>query len=396
MQVAYVLSQNSGGLPHYAAELANAIGQYADVIVLKPSDTTADEVFSEDIEVINPFDPMDISIPDLRRLRVRPIRNAKVLLSYRRLKTLVRIDPDVIHDPTGFFPQVRFFGGRYDLDDRYPLVVTYHEIPPSELSLVDLYNNTEQLFTALTYRLANRVMPSVHIERAVVHSETQREALNRTRTAPGTVDVIPHGVYDFFGDYDYAERPEEDNCLLFFGNVIPPKGIDTLVEAIPIVQEEIPDVRLLIAGKGQLSKQSKSIVEQHEEHFEIHTGFVPNDEVGEFFSRAQVAVLPYQYYGGETKGHSGVLSTAHSFGTPVVATTIGEFPSLVEGAGCGLTVPPRDPAALADGIVRVLEDDEQRHRMAENSMKQGERLSWDTIAKRYLDTYETAITSHRT
>jgi glycosyltransferase involved in cell wall biosynthesis len=395
MRVVYVLSQNSGGLPHYAAELANAVGQYADVIVLKPSETTADNVFSNDIEVIDLFDPMNISMPDLRRLNLNVVDNAKALSTYRWLNTLERLDPDVVHDPTGFFPQVRFFAGRYGLDERYPLVVTYHEIPPDGFSPSEIFNNIEQLFTTAIYPLMDRLLPNVHIEYGIVHGDTQKRALDRVDSAPDAIDVIPHGAYEFFKDYDYAEQPEETHSLLFFGNVIPAKGIDTLVEAIPIVSEDLPDVTLIIAGKGRLSKRSQSIITNHSRNFEVYNDFVPNDEVGTFFSRAELVVLPYQYHGGETKGHSGVLSTAYSFGKPVVATTVGEFPSLVEQVGCGVVVPPGDPVALADGIIEALSNDERRERMAERSSEQAKRLSWDNVAEKHLQTYEAAVSSHQ-
>ena len=394
MKVAYILSQNSGGLPHYAAELANAVRRHADVVVLKPSETTADDVFADDLDIIDAFDPMWMSIPELYKRNFRVIDNLRALSSYHRLGVLDEIEPDVVHDPTGFLPQTRLFSGLYGIDERYPLVVTYHEIPPDTFSTFRSIS-TEELFSALFYDAIETVLPRVTLAKRIVHSEKQRRALVQRGVSPLEIEVIPHGVYEFFGRYEYEAAPEEDDRLLFFGNVIPAKGIDTLVRSIPLVAEEIPDVTLVVAGNGRVPKRSRSIIATHDQHFEVHNRFVPNEEVGTFFSRAQVVVLPYNHQGGETKGHSGVLSTALSFGKPVVTTTIGDFPTLVEDTGCGVVVPPSDPERLAEAIVCVLRDDDRRARMAENSSRQSEQLSWEKVAHEHVSVYEEAIAGHR-
>ncbi len=383
MEIAYVLSQNSGGLPHYAAQLANAVAKHVDVTVLKAEETTADDVFSEDVRVLNAFESMNISLPELRKFNFDVRRNLKALASYRNLRLIHTVDPDVVHDPTGLFPQVKFFAKRYRLDERYPFVVTHHEVPVERVPLSRPPDALEGIVDAL--------IPDLDIRHSVVHTENQRAVLRNRVPDPESVSVIPHGVNDMFGNYDYEERPEEPHTVLFFGHIIPAKGIDTLVKAIPLVREQVPDVTLVIAGNGRLGKRSREIIDRHPENFEVHDHFIPNDRVGEFFSRAALVAVPYRRQNGGTKGHSGTLATAFSFGKPVVASTAGEFSKLVGEAGCGEVVPPEDPEALADAIANLLEDPEKRARMSEQSTRQAERLSWDTIAERYLDLYESIL-----
>ena len=392
MRVVYVLSQNSGGLPHYAAELANAVSRHADVVVFKPSETTADDVFESEVKLVNAFESMDLSIPELHKLNINPIKNIRGLLSYRNLRSLQALDPDVIHDPTGFFPQVRAFASLYGLDKQFPLVVTYHEVPPDTFSFSRPIS-TEELFSAVFYTTINAVLPDIDIRKRIVHSENQRATLIDRGVAPEGTNVIPHGVYEFFKQYDYDERPEEDNCLLFFGNLLPAKGINTLIRSIPLVAQEIPDVKLIVAGNGRLSKQSRLIIADNNEHFEIHDRFIENDRVGSFFSRAQLVVLPYEHRQNETKGHSGVLSTAFSFGKPVVSTTVGGFPELVGNANTGLVVSPGEREALVDAIIELLSNNGLRERFAANSSAQADRLSWKNVAKQHHNVYEAAIAS---
>jgi glycosyltransferase involved in cell wall biosynthesis len=389
MKVAYVLSQNKGGLPHYAAELANAVSRHAEVIVFKPAETSADEIFSDTIETVDAFGNMNISIPDMYNLDFDVANNLRGLFSYRNLKRIREFDPDVIHDPTDFFPQVKFFMKRYHLDEQYPFVVTYHEVPPSVTTLSHPLETFEELL--------NIVIPDADIDRIVVHSDQQRAAFVRRLHRSGGIEVIPHGVYEFFTEYDYRRRPEEAHTLLFFGNIFPGKGLDVLAEAVRTVSQEIHDVRLIIAGDGRLSARTERLIDAADkERFEVHNYFIPNERVGEFFSRAALVVLPYRSaQGNGTKGHSGALSTAHSFGKPVVTTRTGDFPSQVEKTGSGLVVPPEDSDALAAAIVALLENDERRVGMADNSRRQAERLSWESIAERHIEVYKDAIDTHR-
>lgn len=389
MKIAYVLSQNKGGLPHYAAELANAVSHHADVAVFKPEETTADDVFSADIETVDVFKSMNISIPDMYTLNFDVTNNLQGLFSYRNIKRVREFDPDIIHDPTDFFPQVKFFTKLYSLDTHYPFVVTYHEVPPPVTSLSNPLGAAEEFL--------NVTIPDADLDYTIVHSDQQRTAFARRRRRSDGIAVIPHGVYDFFTEHDYRQHPERAQTLLFFGNIFPGKGLDVLAEAVRTVSQEIPDVTLLIAGDGRISAETKRIIEEKDDCFEVHNYFVPNETVGEFFSRAALVVLPYRKaHDDGTKGHSGALSTAYAFGKPVVTTSIGDFPKQVDETGTGLVVPPEDPVALADAIIELLEDDEQRAEMANNSTRQAERLSWENIAKRHMGVYEQAIEEYHT
>ncbi len=383
MKIAYVLSQNKGGLPHYAAELANAVAHHADVTVFKPAETTADSVFSDDVETVDIFRSMSISIPDMYSFDFEITNNLQGLSSYRNLKRIHEYNPDIIHDPTDFFPQVKFFTKMYRLDTHYPFVVTYHEVPPPVTSLSNPLGTAEELL--------NTAIPDADLNQIIVHSDQQRTAFAR-RLDRLDIEVIPHGVYEFFTEHDYQRHPESPTTLLFFGNVFPGKGLDVLAEAIRIVKRDIPGVTLVIAGDGRFSSETKRIIEDEEDCFEIHNYFIPNEAVGEFFSRAALVVLPYREAHAEgTKGHSGALSTAYAFGKPVVTTAIGDFPRQVGGSDSGLVVPPEDPVALADAITELLEDDERRTEMATNSAQQAQRLSWENIAERHIEMYEHII-----
>lgn len=378
MEIVYIVSLSKGGLPHYVAELANAVAKSEDVTVLKPTNTSADDAFSEDVTVIEAFDEIEISIPDLYKLDFDPIGSARSLYSYRNLSMIEEINPDVVHDPMGLFAHVKLFSYLSGIGSNYPFVVTYHELTETRYPI-----SHPPMFVS---HLIKDSVPDVPLAGGAVHTKEQASILGSSGYRPDVIEVIPHGAYDFFTDYDYEPRPEEENCLLFFGNVIEEKGIDVLVRAVELAAEEIPDVTLVIAGNGSLPEESKRIIDRNPENFELHNYYIPNDEVGTFFSRAQLVMLPYRSRGG--RGHSGALSTAFSFEKPVVASDAGDFPRQVGESGCGEVAPAGDARALAEGIVRTLRDDDRRARMAENSRRMREKHSWDNVSDRYVDLYE--------
>ncbi|MFB6165665.1 MAG: glycosyltransferase family 4 protein [Haloarculaceae archaeon] len=381
MRVCYLVGQGEGGLAHYTAELANAVADDHDVLVAKPAETDADDLFESAVDVVEPFRSIDVAMSKLYSRRVSLRQFLAGVGSYRRVADLRDYDVDVVHETTGLFPHVKYFAQRYGLDEAFPMVVTRHEVPRTRVPF--------RRPPVLLEECLDRLIPDLDAARTVVHTQDQRSALIERGYDPARVAVIPHGAYSVFGDHDSVETDPEPNTLLFFGNVVPPKGVDTLVKAVPHVRREVSDVSVVVAGDGQLPDDCRDVIAAYPEHFEIHNRYVPNEAVRDFFARASAVVLPYRDQGG-TKGHSGALATAFSFGKPVVATTASNFPRLVEDSGSGLTVPPEDPAALADAIVAVLTDDRRRQAMAERSREMADRLSWDSVADQYVSLYREA------
>jgi len=381
MHVLYVVGQGEGGLPHYTAELANAVTARHDVTVVKPKETTADDLFDPAVDVIEPFQSIDLSMSKIYSGDVDPRTFLEGMYSYDALERVADLPVDLVHEPTGLFPHVKFFMRYHGIDTEFPLIVTKHEVPRPRFSLSRPAVFLEELL--------NVAIPDVRADAGVVHTSAQKDALVDYGHNPESIEVIPHGSYSVFGTGTTAVD-ERDPSILFFGNLVPPKGIDTFVKAIPLVQRELPDVTAIVAGDGDLPAATAPILDAWRDTFEIHNHFIPNDAVGHFFDRAQVVALPYRDQDG-TKGHSGVFSTATSFGTPVVASNVGMFPEYVRETGAGLVVDPENPARLADALVRVLRNDDERATMAANSETVAAELSWESVAEAHSELYERVL-----
>jgi len=379
MRITYILPISWGGIPHYAAELANAVSKYADVVVLKPKDSN-DELFSEDVKVINVFKPVHFS----RKQKISAFspKNIVRFFSFRNIKLIDNINPDIVHFPE-LYPHSSIFAFLY-IHKRYPIVSTLHATFDSPLSLLSTKNFIYGILASFTEFTKWLIKSDV----IIVHTKQDRETLIRKGVNPKDIAVIPHGSYTFFKDYAKNVN-SDDNSILYFGYIGENKGVEYLIKAISIVSQVILDIKVIITGEGNFSKYSKLIEDSSK--FEIYNEFIPNEKVPELFQRAKVVVLPYTYH----RGHSGVLNIAFAFGKPAIVTNVGSLPEMVEYGKSGLIVPPKDPEALAEAIIKLLEDDELRKKMSRNALKRAEELSWDNIAKMHVKVYEEVLDERR-
>ncbi|MCS7109371.1 MAG: glycosyltransferase family 4 protein [Candidatus Micrarchaeota archaeon] len=390
MRIVYILFKSQGGIPHYTAGLANAVSEYADVTVIKPSVTTADDFFSDRINIINAFRPAPLSFVDVYKGTAFSFKTIIGLLSHINLKVVKDLKPDIIHFPDNILPHVKLLIKLFKLDEKYPLVVTFHAVsriscgifllPGKALLSGEPFSN---IIAANVVNLLDILAPEVRLVKVVVHTKKNRMALIERGMRPEKIAVIPLGTFSFFKNYGSCRLEEEENTILFFGNIVASKAIDVLIDAMPMVINEIPNVKLIIAGDGLIPKRSWSIIEKYRYAFEVHNYFITNEKVGEFFARASLVVIPNR----RQEGHSATLTVAYSFGKPVITTNVGEFPELVSDAGCGLTVPPENPKALAEAIVKLLKDPALRREMGRNALRKAEELSWSNIAKMHMKVY---------
>ncbi len=175
--------------------------------------------------------------------------------------------------------------------------------------------------------------------------------------------------------------PARARVLLFFGFVREYKGLMYLIEALPAIRKKLPDAKLLVVGDFFDDKQK--YLRKIEElgvapMVAIHDGYLPDREVGPYFSAADLVVLPY-----ESASQSGIVQIAFGFGRPVVVTSVGGLSEVVEDNRTGFVVPPKDPAALAASVIRYFEQDKEREFSAAIKNEQ-DSFSW----KRMVDAIE--------
>jgi starch synthase len=171
------------------------------------------------------------------------------------------------------------------------------------------------------------------------HSQGMVEQLREMGDLRHGAEVVPHG----FGEVAVAPLPERPS-LLFFGRITHYKGLDTLLEAMPIVWETLPEVTLTVAGSGEIPDRPALV----DPRVTVDNGHIPEDAVPGLFEAASCVVLPYR-----EATQSGIGSEAKQYGRAMIVTDVGGLPELVASGG-GRLVPREDPAALAASIVELV------------------------------------------
>ena len=199
--------------------------------------------------------------------------------------------------------------------------------------------------------------------------------------------VIFHPLYSHFGEKlprEEAERrlglrPGMKN-LLFFGLIREYKGLDILLEAFDSLPE---DYQLIIAGEcyGPFDKYQAAIdASPAKERIHIFRRYIDDAEVKDFFSAADVTVLPYR-----SATQSGVSSASYHFEVPMIVTAVGGLKETIGDTGTGLVAEDVNPAAVAGKITEFFGDDSIRRNCVESIRRESERLSWKRFSEELLN-----------
>ena len=183
--------------------------------------------------------------------------------------------------------------------------------------------------------------------------------------------------------------PEACPLVFVFCRLNQMKGVDYFLEAAAKVARQRPDVRFLIAGDGAHKRELEyRAAEVGLRDRTIFAGF--RCDVPALLAEASLSVLP-----SLSEGLSNSLLESMAAGVPAIAARVGGNPEVIDDEVTGLLVPPRDPAALAGAMERLLEDQQLarrfgeagRRRVEENfsverSVREIERLYGRLVAER--------------
>jgi glycosyltransferase involved in cell wall biosynthesis len=206
--------------------------------------------------------------------------------------------------------------------------------------------------TALVQRWLLR--DAQHAKTIVTLSQSvARRLVARGVTDPDRLAVIPHPDLKFDVTRK-AKRPQQKPLrLLFFGRVLPYKGLSLLVEAAEMLTREGVPISLGVFGEGNISPLRARLAALDAE---VVNRWIDESEIPGTLSRHDVMVLPYL-----EASQSGVASVAYGAGMPVIATPVGGLVEQVEHGRSGLIARSVEAAALAE-CIRVLADDQDLYR----------------------------------
>lgn len=237
--------------------------------------------------------------------------------------------------------------------------------------------------------------------RLVVMAERGRRMLQDIYDAPpAKIDLISHGIPDVgFVDPTYFKDQfgvEGKVVLLTFGLLSPNKGIECVLNALPEIVAEFPDVVYIVLGAthpnelrehGEAYRLSLEILarkQKVEKNVIFYNQFVDLENLKEFLGAADLYITPYL---NEAQITSGTLAYAFGSGKAVVSTPYWHAAELL-AEDRGVLVPFGDSQTMAREVIGLLRDDIRRNAMRKNAYRIGRDMVWSNVAQQYMLSFE--------
>ncbi len=245
-------------------------------------------------------------------------------------------------------------------------------------------------------------------ERVVVMSEKAIQILKEVYQVPGEkIDFIHHGIPDMpFVDPNYYKDlfgVEGRRVILTFGLLSPNKGIEYMIDALPIIVKNFPDVVYIVLGithpnvkreygeEYRLSLQRRAREVNVTQHIIFHNRFVSLEELCRFLGSADIYVTPYL---NPQQIVSGTLAYSMGVGKAVVSTPYWYAEEMLAD-GRGRLVPFRNSVTLAETIIHLFKEEAERHQMRKRAYAFGRKMIWKEVARTYLDVFQRAAEERR-
>lgn len=195
------------------------------------------------------------------------------------------------------------------------------------------------------------------------------------------VHVNPFGLFESFASLDEKELPEQlpEKFILFFGFILPYKGLCVLHNAIKQMGDALRDYKVVIAGKG-----NDPVLDEikNDSRYVIIPRFIKNGELVTLIRRSYIVVCPYL-----SMSQSGIPQTAFPFHVPVIASDLDGFKEIVT-PDVGMLFPANDPNALAEKLSAIVAHPEVRENMSRNAKNFSQNhpeYDWHNICDRFLE-----------
>lgn len=253
-----------------------------------------------------------------------------------------------------------------------PLVGTFHVSTPKKKAIYAIGPILEPIVEKLTARIAVS-----ELARSTLKDHFETDAV-----------VIPNGIDGYkFANAKVLDEFSGEFTVGFIGRFEEPrKGLQVLIDSLPIVARFIPNVKYLIAGPGDSEDFLKKIDPQLRNRIKF-LGRLTDEEKASFLKSIKIYVAPNT--GGESFGI--ILTEALSAGTAVVASDIPAFKAVLENGEAGALFNSEDSENLAKTLVSMLKDEEKRNRLANNGKLSAQKYDWQVVAEQIESVYEMAI-----
>jgi glycosyltransferase involved in cell wall biosynthesis len=306
------------------------------------------------------------------------------VLSLGAFRNFVRVikNCDLVH-AHGHVYMSSFLAGKIAKKYNKPFIVTQHNTFIDYQSILNMLEHINDCTIGKSVlKSANSII--------TVSKETKKYVL-RLGADKSKTTVIYNGVdTDFFHPVDKEDSrkklglPKSRKIIFSVRRLVYKNGLDTLIESIPLLKPDYPNLLFVIAGKGP----SRKFIEDRIKDLGIEaniklTGFVPDRLLPVYYDSADYFILP----SASGEGLPLVLLEAMACGLPVIATAVGGTPEIIRHMKNGVLVPPRNPEAMADALSKLLSE-ELGPSIGEEARKTVEKnFSWENNVRQLQEIY---------
>jgi len=217
-----------------------------------------------------------------------------------------------------------------------------------------------------------------------------RENLDAVLGRPSGALVQPVGVHvaRFRSPVAPIASPFPDGYLLFVGRLVPVKGVEVLLRALPRVRARHPGVGLVVVGSGSLGGSLRELaVSLGVAEAVDFAGRRSHEQIAGYLQGCRAAVVPSIVEAdGRTEGMPSIVLEALAAGARVVASDAGGIHDTIRDGDNGWLAPPGDPEALAVRLLAAL-DEPPASPLLERARRSADALDWPRVADRYLEVF---------
>jgi len=285
-------------------------------------------------------------------------------------KIIEKESPEIIH-----FQYIASLYGKYTLNlpflralkrIRAPKIVTLHEVQ------IDSQTVKEKILSSIENKVVG------YANRIITHTGNQAELINK-RYRTKKAECV------YMGMEVKGNMPQKGKNILFFGMLSEGKGVTYLIRSM----DYLKGYKLKIAGMPITEKYKNKILQEKEKaknskEIEMELGWVAEKEKDSLYRWANIVVLPYTW----APYQSAVLHDALSYGIPVVVTRVGAICEIVEKFHLGITVEPKKPAGLSEGIEQVHSN---YNSYQYGILKYSNEANWKTTGSHHIKLYSSIV-----
>ena len=356
-----------GGVRDHVWQLANefmAMGH--DVRIMAPASGPKGKLNEKYIYKMGRTTPIPIN-GSIARILLDP----SIAVRVRRVLQREHFDVIHVHEPLvpGLSQAVLYYSNTVTIG-------TFHASSyPSIYSTLNLaYASTYPFLRPLFRRLAGCIAVSTATQQFI------------SRYFPADYRVIPNGVNLEHFSPQVAPLPQfmdGKQNILFVGRFEKRKGAKYLLRAIPNIREQFPETRFILVGEGRLRRGFQQFVERQGWPDVVFAGYVSDEDLPRYFGSADVFCSPAT--GAESMGI--ILLEAMASGTPVVASNISGYATVISHGIDGILTTPRNSEELAWAVRYLLEHESLRQQFIQAGLQKARAYAWPHVAQRVMDYY---------